>query len=71
MDGKIEVSTKECYALVKAKQHVEQLMTLTSKLERSTYITKLLNQLHKELEYQHEVQRNPSLLKIRSESWLD
>ena len=70
MDGKIDVSTKECYTLVKAKQHVEQLMTLTSKLERSTYITKLLNQLHKELEYQHEVRKNPNLVKI-NDSWLD
>lgn len=71
MDSKIDVSTQECYTLVKAKQHVEQLMGLTSKLERSTYITKLLNQLYKELDYQHEVRKNPDLLKITNDSWLD
>ena len=72
MDSKIDVSTQECYALVKAKQHVEQLMGLTSKLERSTYVTKLLNQLYKELDYQHEVRKNPDLLKITTnDSWLD
>ncbi len=71
MDSKIDVSTQECYTLVKAKQHVEQLMGLTSKLERSTYVTKLLNQLYKELDYQHEVRKNPDLLKITNDSWLD
>ena len=72
MDSKIDVSTQECYALVKAKQHVEQLMGLTNKLERSAYITKLLNQLYKELDYQHEVRKNPDLLKItKNDSWLD
>ena len=71
MDSKIDVSTQECYTLVKAKQHVEQLMGLTSKLERSTYVTKLLNQLYKELDYQHGVRKNPDLLKITNDSWLD
>jgi len=72
MDSKIDVSTQECYTLVKAKQHVEQLMSLTSKLERSTYVTKLLDQLYKELDYQHEVRKNPDLLKItQNDSWLD
>tara|TARA_B100000123_G_C25384842_1_gene277486 strand:+ start:204 stop:419 length:216 start_codon:yes stop_codon:yes gene_type:complete len=71
MDSKIDVSTQECYTLVKAKQHVEQLMGLTNKLERSTYVTKLLNQLYKELDYQHEVRKNPDLLKITNDSWLD
>ncbi len=72
MDSKIDVSTQECYTLVKAKQHVEQLMGLTNKLERSTYVTKLLNQLYKELDYQHEVRKNPDLLKITTnDSWLD
>ena len=71
MDSKIDVSTQECYTLVKAKQHVEQLMSLTSKLERSTYVTKLLDQLYKELDYQHEVRKNPDLLKITNDSWLD
>ena len=72
MDSKIDVSTQECFTLVKCKQHVEELISLSHKLERSTYITKLLNKLYKELDYQHEVRKNPDLLKItQNDSWLD
>ena len=72
MNHRIEVNSQECFAVVRAKNLTEELIQLSSKLERQSYVTKLLKKLYSELEYQHELLKNPSLQQLKSnDSWLD
>jgi len=72
MNHRIEVNSQECFAVVRAKNLTEELISLSSKLERQSYVTKLLKKLYSELEYQHELLKNPSLQQLKSnDSWLD
>ena len=72
MNHRIEVNSQECFAVVRAKNLTEELISLSSKLERQSYVTKLLKKLYSELEYLHELLKNPSLQQLKSnDSWLD
>ena len=72
MNHRIEVNSQECFAVVRAKNLTEELISLSSKLERQSYVTKLLKKLYSELQYQHELLKNPSLQQLKSnDSWLD
>jgi len=72
MNHRIEVNSQECFAVVRAKNLTEELIQLSSKLERQSYVTKLLKKLYSELDYQHELLKNPSLKQLKSnDSWLD
>lgn len=73
MHSSIDCNTQECFTVIRAKNLTEELIQLSSKLERQSYVTKLLKQLYSELEYQHELLKNPSLNKAlkSNDSWLD
>ena len=73
MNHRIEVNSQECFAVVRAKNLTEELISLSSKLSRQSYVTKLLKNLYSELEYQHELLKNPSLKELSksNDSWLD
>lgn len=63
----ISVRTKECYNIELAKQHVHELMRITSGLNHQSYVKGLLESLYKELEYQHDVLRSPELSRLATE----
>lgn len=63
----IEVRTKECYNIELAKQHVHELMRITSGLNHQSYVKGLLDSLYQELEYQHDVLRSPALSRLAAE----
>lgn len=72
MHSSIDCNTQECFTVIRAKNLTEELIQLSNKLERQSYVTKLLKQLYSELEYQHELLKNPSLKQLKSnDSWLD
>jgi hypothetical protein len=73
MNHRIEVNSQECFAVVRAKNLTEELISLSPKLPRQSYVTKLLKNLYSELEYQHELLKNPSLKELSksNDSWLD
>lgn len=73
MHSSIDCNTQECFTVIRAKNLTEELIQLSNKLERQSYVTKLLKQLYSELEYQHELLKNPSLNKAlkSNDSWLD
>mgnify|MGYP001298231518 FL=1 len=72
MHSNIDCNTQECFTVIRAKNLTEELIQLSNKLERQSYVTKLLKQLYSELEYQHELLKNPSLKQLKSnDSWLD
>jgi hypothetical protein len=73
MHSNIDCNTQECFTVIRAKNLTEELIQLSNKLERQSYVTKLLKQLYSELEYQHELLKNPSLNKAlkSNDSWLD
>ena len=71
----INVSSKECFNIVKCKEHKLYKMKFEVLPDRQRFVTKLLKELYNELEYQHEVMKNPTLndsLNLKSnDKWLD
>ena len=71
----INVSSKECFNIVKCKEHILDMMKLEVLPDRQRFVTKLLKELYNELEYQHEVMKNPtlndSLNLMSNDKWLD
>lgn len=59
-----EASTGECYTLVTAKRHVEDLFTICQKMENNDHLMSLLRSLYSELEYKHDVLRSPELSQL-------
>lgn len=61
MSTGIDVNRKECYTLVNAKQHVEELFTIAERIPNNERIKQLLRSLYCELEFKHDVLRSPEL----------
>ena len=69
IESNIHVNTKECYILELCKNHVLEMIKLSSQLDHQTYIEGLLDSLYNELDHQHELLKSPQLSQLeRSES---
>ena len=52
-----EAGTKECYALLKAKENIEEAIQVIVKLKNAEHIKQQLLAVHNQLEGMHELKR--------------
>lgn len=64
IQSNIQVNTKECYILELCKNHVLELMKLSSQLDQTNYVEGLLDSLYNELDHQHELLKSPQLSEL-------